>query len=40
MAFDPIIEKFYNPKDEMEHFSMTGAVLSIIGILFWINVCF
>ena len=41
-SLDPIIEKIpiTNQKMKWNIFSMTGAVLSIIGILFWINVSF
>ena len=41
-ALDPIIEKtsVENQKMKWNIFSLTGAVLSIIGVLFWINVSF
>ena len=41
-ALDPIIEKtsVENQKMKWNIFSITGAVLSVIGVLFWINVSF
>ena len=41
-ALDPIIEKtpVENQKMKWNIFSLTGAVLSVIGVLFWINVSF
>lgn len=41
-SLDPIIEKksVENQKMKWNIFSVTGAVLSIIGVLFWINVSF
>ena len=41
-SLDPIIEKtsVENQKMKWNIFSITGAVLSVIGVLFWINVSF